>query len=202
MTKQFFMFPAAGGMVLIAVLASGCAKAQAARTTPDGPPLDMPVSPPRDVETAGGEAPPPMPLPQEPARNTPARPRTTPARTEPRVDPPKTEPPKSEPPPAPAPAPAPPQPPPAEEKPPSTLQTKPPGEEGDVERGIRVTLNRASSDLNRVDYRTLNTDARSQYDSAKLFIRQAEDAVRKKNLEFAKAMADKAGALAAQLAGR
>jgi hypothetical protein len=200
MTKRLFMFPAFGGMVLAAVLASGCAKAQAARTTPDGPPLDMPASPPRDVETAGGEAPPPMPLPQEPARNAPPRTRPTPPPREPRQEPPKPEPPKPEPP-APA-APAPTTPPPDEPRPPSILQTKPPGEEGDVERGIRAMLNRASSDLSRVDYRTLNTDARSQYDSAKLFIRQAEDAVRKKNLEFAKSMAEKASSLAAQLAGR
>jgi hypothetical protein len=197
MTKQWLTVPALGGMVLAAVVASGCAKAQAARTTPDGPPLEMPASPPRDVETTEVEAPPPMPLPQEPARNAPPRtPRTAPP--QPRPEAPKPEPPKAEPP-APAPPPAPPV---DEPRPPSTLQTKPAGEESDVERGIRATLTRASGDLNRVDYRTLNTDARSQYDSAKLFIRQAEDAVRKKNLEFAKAVSDKAAALAAQLAGR
>jgi len=84
----------------------------------------------------------------------------------------------------------------------STLQTKPAGEEGDVERGIRSTLTRATTDLNRVDYRTLNTDARAQYDYAKRFVRQAEDALRQKNLVFAKTVADKAAALAAQLAGR
>jgi outer membrane biosynthesis protein TonB len=198
MTKQWLVVSACGGMVLAAVLASGCAKAQAARTTPDGPPLEMPASPPREVETIETEAPPPMPLPQEPVRNAPPpRTRVTPP-AQPRTEPPKPEPPKAEPPPAPPP----PAPPVEEQRPPSTLQTKPTGEEGDVERGIRATLSRASNDLNRVDYRTLNTDARSQYDSAKLFIRQAEDAVRKKNLEFAKVMADKAGTLAAQLAGR
>src|SRR5262245_55745059 len=199
MTRQFFLVPVVGVMALVAILASGCAKAQAATTTPDVPPLDMPASPPRDVETTETEAPPPMPLPQEPARSAPPRTRTTPPPRETRPEAPKPEPPRAEPPPAPAP----PQPaPPIEERPPSTLQTKPPGEENDVERGIRATLNRASNDLNRVDYRTLNTDARSQYDYAKLFIRQAEDAVRKKNLEFAKTVADKAAALAAQLAGR
>jgi len=201
MTKQFLIGAAVGGMALAVVLASGCAKAQAARTTPDGPPLEMPASPPRDVETTETEAPPPMPLPQEPARNAPPRTRATPPPREPRTEPPKPEPPKTEPA-APAPAPPPPTPPADEQKPPSTLQTKPAGEEGDVERGIRATLTRASNDLNRVDYRTLNTDARSQYDSAKVFIRQAENEIRKKNLEFAKVVADKAAALAAQLAGR
>jgi hypothetical protein len=100
--------------------------------------------------------------------------------------------------------PEPPKPAPANEesKPASTLQTKPAGEEGDVERGIRSTLTRATTDLNRVDYRTLNTDARTQYDYAKRFVRQAEDALRQKNLVFAKTVADKAAALAAQLASR
>ena len=48
----------------------------------------------------------------------------------------------------------------------------------------------------------LNADAQTQYDTAKRFIRQAEDALRAKNLVFAKNLADKAAALAAQLAGR
>src|SRR5262245_23899305 len=198
--KQALLFPVVGTAALLAVLASGCAKAQAARTTPDGPPLDMPASPPRDVEVSGTEAPPPMLLPQEPARNAPPRTRPAPTPTT-KSDAPKPEPPKTEPP-APA-APAPPQPAPAsDERPPSTLQTKPSVEEGDVERSIRATLNRANSSLSRVDYRTLSAEAKSQYDSAKLFVRQAENEVRKKNLEFAKTLADKAAALAAQLAGR
>jgi hypothetical protein len=185
-------------LVLAAGLACGCARAQAAKTTPDGPPLDMPAPPPRDVEPTSTEVPPPVPLPQEPARTTLPPPRQRPAPTR---EPARQEPPKPEPPPPEPPKPAPP--PPAEEpKQPSTLQTKPAGEEGDVERTIRATLTRATTDLNRVDYRTLNTEARAQYDFAKAYIRQAEDAIRQKNLVFAKTNADKAAVLAAQLAGR
>ena len=198
MTKQLSVGFAVGVMALVALIASGCAKTQAARTTPDGPPLDMPAPPPRDVEANATDVPAPMPLPQEPARNsTPPRPRPAPPR-ETRPEPARPEPPKPEP------APEPPKPAPAAEdsKPASTLQTKPAGQEGDVERGIRLTLTRATTDLNRVDYRTLNADARTQYDYAKRFIRQAEDAVRQKNLVFAKTVADKAAALAAQLSGR
>ena len=66
---------------------------------------------------------------------------------------------------------------------------------------MRATLSRATTDLNRVDYRTLNADARAQYDTAKRFIRQSEDAVRAKNMLFAKTVADKAAAIGAQLAG-
>ena len=41
------------------------------------------------------------------------------------------------------------------------------GNETEVEDGIRSTLGRATIDLNRIDYRTLNADARRQYDTAK-----------------------------------
>ena len=61
---------------------------------------------------------------------------------------------------------------------------------------------RAATDLNRIDYRVLNADARTQYDTAKRFIRQADDAIRSKNLVFAKSLADKAAVLAVQLGGR
>ena len=86
--------------------------------------------------------------------------------------------------------------------PPTTLQTSPAGAEGEMERSIRVTMGRATADLNRIDYRLLNPDARNQYDTAKNFTRQAESAISSKNLTFAKTLADKAAALAAQLAGK
>ncbi len=54
--------------------------------------------------------------------------------------------------------------------------------EGELERGVRATLTRATNELNRIDYRVLNADAKIQYDTAKRFIRQADDAVRTKNL--------------------
>jgi hypothetical protein len=137
-----------------------------------------------------------VPLAQEPARNTPARPRPTPAREQPRAEPPKPEA-----------VPAPPEPPkPAEEppKPPpsTTLQTASPTAEGEIERGVRTAIAKAQADLNRIDYRALNNDARTQYDTAKRFIQQADQAIRAKNLVFAKSVADKAVVLAAQLAGR
>jgi hypothetical protein len=180
-------------LLLAVTLASACTRAHA-KTTPDSPPLDMPASPPRDVEPSDVETPLPVPLPQEPARNTPVRPRPTPPRDQPRVEPAKPEPPKSEPPPAELPK--------AEEppKPPPLLQTTPATAEGETERIIHATLTRAAADLNRVDAARLNPDARTQYDTAKSFIRQADAAVRAKNLVFAKNLADKAAVLAAQLA--
>jgi outer membrane biosynthesis protein TonB len=179
--------------LVLVPLAAGCTHAQA-KTTPEMPvlempALEMPAPPPRDVEPNEAEAPQPVPLVAEPARNTPARPRPAPQ--------PKPEPPKPEPPPVESPKPA-------EDpaKAPTTLQTTPATVEGDVERGIRASLQRATADLNRVDYRALNADARTQYDTAKRFVSQADDAMRMKNLVFAKNLADKAAALAAQLAGR
>jgi len=192
-TRIAFLF------VLGAFAASGCSRA-AAKSSPDNPPLETPAPPPRDVEPIDTETPAPVPLPQEPARNAP-RLRPAPSSQQPRenrTEPPKVEPPKPEPPPAAA------EPPKPEEapRPPTTLQTMPTTAEGEVERSIHATLQRANADLNRVDYRTLNADAKNQYDTAKSIIRQANEAIRAKNLLFAKNLADKAAALAAQLAGR
>jgi hypothetical protein len=182
---------------LLALALTGCTRAHA-KTSPPSPPLDVPAPPPRAVEPVDAEAPPPLPLPQEPARNAPARPRQTPPREQPRTEPPKTE---QQPP-----EPTPPEPPKPEEAPkttpPTTLQTMPTSAEGEAERAIRAALQRATGDLSHVDYRALNADARNQYDTAKRMMRQADDAVRTKNLVFAKNLADKAAALAAQLAGR
>jgi hypothetical protein len=74
----------------------------------------------------------------------------------------------------------------------------------EVERNIRGLLLRANNDLGRVNYRALSADGRTQYDSAIRFIRQAEEALepRTRNLIFARNLADKALALAIQLAGR
>jgi hypothetical protein len=183
-------------LVLVSVVASGCMRT-AAKTTPDAPPLDMPAPPPREMEPNDAGTPPPVPLVAEPAHSTPARVRPVPREQPPKVEPPKPEPPKADPPPV-----EPVKPPEEPLKPPSTLQTTPATAEGEVERGIRASLVRASSALNRIDYRVLNADAKTQYDTAKRFIKQADDAMKAKNLVFAKNLADKAAALAAQLGGR
>jgi uncharacterized protein (DUF885 family) len=113
------------------------------------------------------------------------------------VDPPKAEPANPEPPPV-----EPPKPPEEPPKPQTTLQTTPATAEGDVERAIRSALQRATADLNRVDYRALNADARNQYDTAKRWVQLADENIRTKNLVFAKSIAEKAATIAAQLAGR
>jgi hypothetical protein len=181
-------------VVALPLISAGCHRAHA-KALPESPPLEVPAVPPRDVEPIEVETPQPVPLPEEPARTPSPRLRPPAREPAPRTEPPRTEPPKTEQPPVEVPKPE-------EEpaKPPTLLQTTPPNTEGDLERAIRTTLTRAQTDLNRIDAARLTADARVQYETAKSFIRQAEQAVRAKNLSFAKIVADKAAALAAQLA--
>ena len=178
-------------LCVCALLASGCVRARAKTLPTTGPPLDVPAPPPRIVLPLEAEAPPPQPVP------SPEEPRRAPAPARPRPAAPADTPRAAEEPPRPAPA-TPPDTPPAT----TTLQTTPAAEQGEVERAIRATMTRASADLNRIDYRALNRDARTQYDTAKRFIQQAEDAIQMKNLPFAKNLADKAAVIATQLSPR
>jgi hypothetical protein len=72
----------------------------------------------------------------------------------------------------------------------------------DVERRVRQQVEQAKSDLDRVDYAKLNADGKSQYDTAKRFMEQADQALKEKNLVFAAKLAEKAAGLAAVLVGR
>lgn len=178
-------------------MTSACFGLQARAVTAPAP-LDMPQPPPRVVEVHEPEMPPPVPLPEEPVRNTPPRTRQTPQAPPAAADAPKaTEPPKAEPSVDAAR--------PADDtaRPPTTtLQTTPAQQEGEVERRIRSLLSTALNVLNRINYQALNPDARTQYDTAKRFVSQAEEALHAKNLVFANNLADKAAALANQLGGR
>jgi len=183
--------------IALPMTSAACARPKA-KTIAELPPLEMPPAPPREIESNESEPPPPVLLPTEPARNAPPRTRPSAPAREPRASEtarpeparPETtteiESPRAEEVPRPA----------------TTLQTTPPEAEGEVERNIRQTMQRATNDLNRIDYRVLNADARTQYDTAKSLIKQADTAVKSKNLVFAKSVADKAAALAAQLGGK
>lgn len=196
MDARVRVFTAIVVAALLAPALTSCTRAHA-KVTPETPPLDVPPPPPRDVESPGTETPPLVPLISEPARHAspqatrPNRPDS--ARPEAKPEPPKpdiapAEPPKPE---------AAPSPPPA-----TTLQTTPTEAEVEVERTIRTVLTRAQNDLDHVDYRRLNKDGRGQYDTAKRLVQQSDDALRAKNLPFARELAGKAATIAAQLAGR
>ncbi len=189
------LFISSALIAALAAGAAGCASAHAKSVTVI-PPLDMPPPPPRVIVTADMDQPPPAELIEEPARH--AAPSTLRRSvTPPKPDASREDAPKPEPTPPPEPAR-----PVDEARPPTTLQMPPAGSEGEAERNIHARLARAISDLNRVNRRSLSVDARTQYESAEGFVRQANDALREKNLVFAMKLADKAAVLAAQLAGR
>ena len=77
-----------------------------------------------------------------------------------------------------------------------------PQREEEVERRIQGVLGQAKGDLNRVNYQNLNSDGRMQYDLAKRFVSQSEEALKAKNLVLANSLAEKASTLATQLLGR
>src|SRR5258706_7954585 len=76
MPKTSFTFLLA--CILLAVFASGCARAQA-KAMPVPPPLDVPPPPPRLIEPSGAEPPAPVGLIGDPVRSVPVRPPPPPA---------------------------------------------------------------------------------------------------------------------------
>jgi hypothetical protein len=171
-------------VALLGITAPSCARALAKAEVPL-PELAPPPPPPRVVEVYADEPLPTVdPGPAETALNTPpVRPPARPAAAKP--EPPKPEPARTEP-----------------ERPVSTpaLVLKPaPGVAASTEASIRNMLGRASKDLNRVNYAALDADGRTQYDTAKRFMQQADEALRGGNLVFAGKLADKAATMASVL---
>jgi hypothetical protein len=82
-----------------------------------------------------------------------------------------------------------------------SLQLASPGDAA-TEQNTRRRLTQAAQDLQRVDYRQLNTDAKAQYDIAKRFIALAEQAIVDRNLLYARTLADKAATIAGVLQRR
>lgn len=174
-------------LVVALVVGSGvaCAKARANTEPVLMPELLPPPPPPRIVETFPVDPLPTIePSPVESALSVPPEPPPAPA-------PAKPEPPKTEPalvvPERPAPG-AP------------SLTLKPgPGVHAQTEASIRALLDRAARDLQRVNYAALNADGRTQFDTARRFMQQAEEALKGANLAFAGKLADKAATMAAIL---
>lgn len=176
------------GVFVTAASLAGCAKARAA-TVPDGPPLAMPLPPPRvfapveaEEPLAAGPA-----VPETPATEAPTVPQSRPVR---RTATPqeKTEP-----------APQPPQPAPEPQR---ELRAATAPADADADKKIRALLQLASRTLNNVDYQKLSIPGREQYQQAKDFSEQAVDALTQRNYVFAETLADKAAKLAAELSGR
>jgi hypothetical protein len=186
--RRFRSFIAAAAIALIVASMSACTRARA-EALPEVP-LAVPEAPPRVVDVRDPEAPAIMALPEEPARNTPVIPRPAPP---PRVESRPAEPARAEPEPAK----------PADEAARTpALQTAPAQQESEAERRVRTQLVQATTGLNRINTQALNADARLQFDTARRFVAQAEEALKARNLVFAENLAEKALALAEQLSTR
>jgi hypothetical protein len=169
--------------VAIAAL-SACTKTHAKTPAPIAG-LDTPAPPARVIVPVDlpDSTEPPAPAAQAPA--PPPRTRETPA-------------PRPSPPPATAPVVAAPQGPeqPTPAAPPVLQTTTNPVQ---AAQRARTLIANAQRDLDRVNPAQLTTNARAQYDTAKGFIRQAEEALKVSNVVLARELADKAAALASQL---
>jgi hypothetical protein len=177
---------ACAAVVALAVAGSACVSAQA-KSEAGGPALAPPAPPPHTIIPV--EIVDPPPAPPEPASPVPVivRPSSRPPAAKPEK--PAEKPAEKSPDPTPPPVTPPPTPP---------LQTT--TNVTEMERTIRTRMAQASRDLDRTDYRALSTERRAQYDSAKRFLEQADEALKVKNLVFAEQLADKAATLAAVLA--
>lgn len=171
-------------MMLLTVSLGACAAKAQVRTEVALPLLDPPPPPPRVVAEYAPEPEPVAAIPAvEPAAAV--KPPARPSRPEQRPEPaPVTPGPDNLARPSP---------------PPSLTLTPTPGSEAQTVAAIRDLLGRASRDLSRVNTASLNTDGRAQYDTARRFIQQAEDALKTRNVVFAGKLADKAATMAAVL---
>lgn len=197
MTAAAAMHPGAlvarSGVVclLVAVACTGCFRPRVA-AAPTAPPLTVPEPPERVF------LPPEEPLPAEalvpveapvptvaPAAPRPPAPRRAggPPQEEPRVDTPPA----------------------AQGGPPDPsreLRASPSAGDAQAERAVRDTLARSTRDLGRVSVARLSVDGRAQFEQARRFAQQAEQALNARNVFFAATLADKAASLAADLANR
>jgi hypothetical protein len=184
--------------LLLAVAASGCLTTKAATVKKE--PLVVPPAPPRviapipepdDQVVTSSE---PEPVPQLP-RQTRTAPRENPPRAEPKPPqqgapgPTETEAkPAAAPPPAPTPGPE--------------LRTIDSQDPALATRKVRDTMERAGRTLGQIDYGKLPKPSQLQYDMAKRFIEQSEEALKAKNFTAAQLMAEKAETIAKELSGR
>ncbi|MEO6224112.1 MAG: hypothetical protein ABIP90_12765 [Vicinamibacterales bacterium] len=172
------------GLMLAGGLAVGCGT-HAEPLIPGGTPaLNTPEPPGRYVLPATEQPTLPAPAEEPPASSAASATSRSPVRNpNPR---PASPPPVEPPPPAPAPTPT-----------PGILSTT--ANTADFEKRVRDQLVRAQTDLNQVGRVNLGGDAQAQFDAAKGFIRQAQEALKVKNLIYAGQLADKAATMAALL---
>jgi hypothetical protein len=185
-------------LVAVAPILSACASASAKTNPAERPPLSVPPPPPRVIETAPQPDPVPEPVPELPAATVPpprSRPTRDPGQKPEPAKPPDTKAGEATPaePVGPSPAPAPPAP---------QLRTPQTADSTEAERNVRSTIERANKSLGGVNFGPLNNERKKAYNDAKMFIHQAEEALKQGNFVFAQGVANKAETLAKELAGK
>lgn len=171
------------GLLLFSGLATGCA-AYAQPLMPTGTPALNVPEPPVRVVVPAPEQPTLPPVEEAPPSTAPASPTSKAPVRNPNPRPVVTPPP-AEPPPATVPP------------PPAILLTS--ANTAEFEKRVRAQLALAQANLAQVNRANLGTDAKAQYDAAQGFIRQADEALKVKNLVYAGQLADKAATMAALL---
>ncbi|HKV99362.1 MAG TPA: hypothetical protein VJN96_06045 [Vicinamibacterales bacterium] len=177
------LLPARAALAIV-LLASVCACGKVKANVPTAlPVLDMPAPPGRLIVPSAIPEPAPEPVAPAPTQ-TPTRQNNPPAtRASERSSPPAST---ATPPPEPTPPAAPP-----------VLLTTP--NAGDLEKKAQANIIAARADLERVKYSALSADAKLQYDTARQYLGQADDALKMKNYVFAGQLAEKAATLASLL---
>ncbi len=184
---------------LVGLIASaGCASAHATGKPADRPALNVPPPPLRVIEPA--DVPPepvaelpvsssaPAPRPPRPAasRSTPSDNKADAKPGEEKVDLPPVDPPPA----------------PTSAAPAAQLRTPQTADTSGAARSIRAAIDTARGILNRVDYGPLSNELKKAYNDAKVFLQQAEDALKEGNFAFAQGVVKKADTLAKELAIR
>src|SRR5262245_13487212 len=177
-------------LLFVVLPAAACASAKA-KAPEVRPPLTVPAPPPRVIEPLPStEAPSLEPVGDLPAAPTPPapRPRQQPPRDQAKVEPkpenkPET-PPETTAPATPAATPVPP------------LRTGNTADGPEAVKQVRDVMERANRMLSSIDCRNLGNERKANYDSAKSFIKQADDALKTGNAVYARSLADNAERIA------
>ena len=170
-----------------ALVAAACGGAKAQVLMPDAVPLAMPAAPSRVVVPAAPQPPPTATEPPVQAANPPATAPGSAARPIRDTPPPRPVTPPT----------APPTTPPVAAAVPTPLETTP--NPGELEQRARALVSSAKITLEKIDYKALSTDGQAQYNTAKRFLEQADDALKAKNVVYAWQLADKANTIATLL---
>lgn len=168
-------------------MVGGCSNAKAQVALPESTPLTIPQAPPRVVVPPAPEPPPAVVETSPTAASTtsvsPPANGTRPNR-DPRPATPPANPPAATPPSAPATAATP-------------LETQ--ANQSELEQRTRGLLGSANAALIKINYPALSADGKAQWDAATRFVKQAEDALKAKNVVYAWQLADKANTIATLL---